>query len=174
MAINAQRNQMLSCACSPSTFEQRKEKFFQDPWIRDFFERNKLVREHLLRELEKPSLPASGQQMKKFSRNTWIRESDSQVREFREKDNLSRERLRQKLEKPLLINFEQRKKKFSQDTWSKESDTRTCDFREKDKLFKKRFHQELKKNSYITFTLYQHETSFPLHHRAINLFCRSL
>lgn len=153
MAINAQRNQMLSCACSPSTFEQRKEKFFQDPWIRDFFERNKLVREHLLRELEKPSLPASGQQMKKFSRNTWIRESDSQVREFREKDNLSRERLRQKLEKPLLINFEQRKKKFSQDTWSKESDTRTCDFREKDKLFRKRFHQELKKLLYNFYSL---------------------
>ena len=60
MAINAQREQILSCACSPKTFEQMRKKFLQDPYIRDFRERDKLIKVRLKRTLEKPSLPASG------------------------------------------------------------------------------------------------------------------
>ena len=88
MAINAQREQILSCACSPKTFEQMRKKFLQDPYIRDFRERDKLIKVRLKRTLEKPSLPASEQEKKKFFQDTRIKISDSQAKYFREKDKL--------------------------------------------------------------------------------------
>lgn len=97
MAINAQREQILSCACSPKTFEQMRKKFLQDPYIRDFRERDKLIKVRLKRTLEKPSLPASEQEKKKFFQDTRIKISDSQVKYFREKDKLFKRDLCKKL-----------------------------------------------------------------------------
>ena len=97
MAINAQREQILSCACSPKTFEQMRKKFLQDPYIRDFRERDKLIKVRLKRTLEKPSLPASEQEKKKFFQDTRIKISDSQAKYFREKDKLFKRDLCKKL-----------------------------------------------------------------------------
>lgn len=98
IAIHVQRDQMLSCACFPSTFEQRRKKFLQSPYIRDFHERDKLTKEHLKRTLEKPSFPASEQEKKKkFFLDSQIKASDSQVRDFREKYKLFRKDLRKKM-----------------------------------------------------------------------------
>lgn len=97
MAINAQREQILSCACSPKTFEQMRKKFLQDPYIRDFRERDKLIKVRLKRTLEKPSLPASEQEKKKFFQDTRIKISDSQAKYFREKYKLFKRDLCKKL-----------------------------------------------------------------------------
>ena len=91
MAINAQREQILSCACSPKTFEQMRKKFLQDPYIRDFRERDKLIKVRLKRTLEKPSLPASEQEKKNSFKIPELKYRIPRRSIFEKKTNYSKE-----------------------------------------------------------------------------------